>query len=383
VKAPVGVTAAVASQTAINLSWQDSTTNETGFQVQRCSGQGCANFAQVGQNLAANSVSFADVDLTPNTSYSYRVRAITATDSSAWSATATATTTGTVNTPAFTMVGAGEITSCTSVGAVQTANIIKGMLSDTSVVVFTAGNNLTDSVPRGMFQDCFGPKWGEFKDRTFFAIGDEDYWGGRGSSDVYSYLGSRTGPAGKGWFSFDRGNWHVIVLNGASWEQGTAALQAATGEMNSWLAADLASVPAGKCIMAISWERRVYTTGSGVLGVNMNMKQAASLLYGAKADLFVSAKDRIYARFPQTDNNGVPAADGFRQFIVGTGGRSLHAAVAPAGSPVEAQMGNNTPGASQGVIKFTLSDNSYEWEFIPTLAGGWTDKSAAPVSCHQ
>ncbi|HET9387360.1 MAG TPA: fibronectin type III domain-containing protein [Gemmatimonadales bacterium] len=383
--APSALSATPGTGNRVDLAWTDNSTNETGFRVERCSGVGCTTYAQVGANTAANITAFVDTfGLVAATSYNYRVRAFgaTAADTSAWSNTATAI----VNSPPVPsqiLVGAGEITSCASLGSVATANLIKGMLSDPNVTVFTTGNNLTDTVPGSTYADCFAPKWGEFKDRTYFAIGNGDYMGGRGIDGVHEYLGDRTIPKGQLGRSIDIGNWHIILLNTADWEQSSADMQNPNGAMNTWLAADLVNVPAGKCIMAISWERRLYTTSSGGLGVNFNMKQAASLLYTAHADLLVSAKDAIYARFPKTNNDGVAAADGFRQFIVGTGGRSLHQAVTPAGSPVEAQQGNNTPGASNGVIKFKLNQDSYEWEFIPTVPGGFTDKSDAPIPCNQ
>jgi hypothetical protein len=391
IKAPVGLTASPVSASKINLAWTDSTANETGFRIDRCTGAGCSNFAQVGANLAANATTFSDSGLTAATSYSYRARAFNATDTSSWTATVTATTLA-AGSASFTMVGAGEITSCASTASVATGNIIKGILaSDTSAIVFTAGDNLTDSLPNTTYADCYAPKWGDFKDRTYFAIGNGDYMGGRGAAGVYAYLPDRTkGPDGKGWYSIDKGNWHIVFLNSGDWEQTTAQLQDPNGPMNTWLATDLSTVPAGKCIMAISWNRRIYTTGAGELGLQFNLKQAASLLYAAHADLLVSAYDHLYARFPKTDNNGVAAADGFRQFLVGTGGTSLHTAITPHDdpgtaspiSPVEVQEGNNN-GNSNGVIKFTMTDNSYEWEFLPTLAGGFTDKSAAPIPCNN
>lgn len=384
IPAPSGLTATAASDTRIDLAWTDNSTNESGFRIERCSGPACTNFAQIGANTAVDVKTYADEGLTAGTSYSYRVRAngATAADTSAWSSTAT-TITLSPPTPSITMVGAGEITSCASLGSVATANLIKGMLADAGVTVFTAGNNLTDSLPGTTYNDCFDPKWGEFKDRTYYAIGNGDYMGGRGIDGVHNYLGDRTIPKGQLGRSFDIGNWHIILLNTGDWEQTNTDMQNPNGAMNTWLAGDLVNVPAGKCIMTISWERRIYTNDAGGLGLQFNMKQAASLLYAAHADLLVSAKDAIYARFPKTTNNGVAAADGFRQFIVGTGGKSLHKAVTPAGSPVEKQQGNNTPGNSNGVIKFKLNQDSYEWEFVPTVPGGFTDKSDAPVPCNQ
>jgi len=381
--APSGLAAVAVGADKINLTWTDNANNETGFRVDRCTGAGCTNFAQIGTNLAANTTTYSDAGLTATTQYSYRVRAFgaTAADTSTWSAVAGAETGSVGGSASFTLIGAGEITNCATTASIATAGIIKPLLSDPNVIVFTAGNNLTDTMPNTTYDACFAPKWGEFKDRTYYAIGNGDYMGGRGVDGVHAYLGDRTIPKGSLGRSFDKGNWHIIILNSGDWEQSKEQLQDPNGPMNAWLATDLSTVPASKCILAISWERRIYTTGTGTLGLQFNMKQAASILFAAGADVLVSAKDKVYARFPQTDNDGVPNALGFRQFLVGTGGRSLDQMITPAGSPVEAQNGG--AGGSNGVIKFTLNDNSYEWEFIPTLAGGYTDKSTAPVPCHQ
>ena len=90
--APSNLTATAASASQINLSWTASTDNVgvTGYLVERCSGAGCTNFAQIG---TPTSTSFSDTGLTANTSYSYRVRATDAAGNlSGYSNTATATT---------------------------------------------------------------------------------------------------------------------------------------------------------------------------------------------------------------------------------------------------------------------------------------------------
>jgi len=206
---------------------------------------------------------------------------------------------------------------------------------------------------------------------------------------VYGYLGNRTGPADKGWYSFDLGTWHVIVLNTSDWQWGakqTFGIDAATGawvpsEQVDWLAQDLANNKQ-QCIMVISWERRIYTTSSGTRGRQGNMLRIGSMLYNAGVDVLVSAKDKIFARFPQTDHQGTKdEARGFRQFIVGTGGRSFDNAVTPKAvppepiSPVEVQNDE-----AWGVLKFTLDPTSYSWQFIPTVPGGFTDSGT--TACH-
>ena len=71
--APTNVQVASASATQITLRWNDNTSDETGFKVERCQGAGCTTFAQIG-TAGANGTSYADTSVAANTSYSYRVR---------------------------------------------------------------------------------------------------------------------------------------------------------------------------------------------------------------------------------------------------------------------------------------------------------------------
>ncbi len=90
--APSGLAATAISTTQINLSWTASTDNVavTQYQIERCSGAGCSNFAQIG---TSTGTTFNNTGLTQSTSYSYRIRATdAATNLSGYSNTATATT---------------------------------------------------------------------------------------------------------------------------------------------------------------------------------------------------------------------------------------------------------------------------------------------------
>lgn len=89
---PTSLTAVPASSSQVNLSWMASSDNVgvTGYQVQRCSGTGCTNFANV---TTATTLSYSDTVLTASTSYSYRVRAAdSAGNFSGYSTVVTATT---------------------------------------------------------------------------------------------------------------------------------------------------------------------------------------------------------------------------------------------------------------------------------------------------
>jgi chitodextrinase len=90
--APTNLAATAASSSQINLSWTASTDNVgvTGYKVERCSGAGCSNFAQIG---TSTGTTYNSTGLTASTSYSYRVRAYDAAgNNSGYSNTATAST---------------------------------------------------------------------------------------------------------------------------------------------------------------------------------------------------------------------------------------------------------------------------------------------------
>jgi len=89
--APTGLTATAAGQTQINLAWTDNASDETGFQIERCTGAGCSSFAQIA-TVGANVTTYSNTGLSSATSYSYRVRANNANGNSGYSNTASATT---------------------------------------------------------------------------------------------------------------------------------------------------------------------------------------------------------------------------------------------------------------------------------------------------
>src|SRR5271156_2236406 len=90
---PTNLAAAAASATQISLAWSPSTDSVavTGYDVERCQGANCTNFAQIATTVGTT---YDDTGLTPSTSYSYRVRATDgAGNLSRYSPAATAVTT--------------------------------------------------------------------------------------------------------------------------------------------------------------------------------------------------------------------------------------------------------------------------------------------------
>jgi hypothetical protein len=87
---PANLTATAVSSSQINLTWTDSDI-ETGFKIERCTGAGCSDFAQIA-TVSANVTSYSNTGLTGSTSYSYRVRAYNIAGDSDYSNTTSAVT---------------------------------------------------------------------------------------------------------------------------------------------------------------------------------------------------------------------------------------------------------------------------------------------------
>jgi serine protease AprX len=89
--APTGLTAVAVSSTQVRLAWTDTSTNENGFRVERCTGGSCTAFAVVA-SLPVDSSSYTNTGLKANTNYRYRVVAWNDAGASAYSNIATART---------------------------------------------------------------------------------------------------------------------------------------------------------------------------------------------------------------------------------------------------------------------------------------------------
>jgi hypothetical protein len=74
VSTPVGLTASAVAPIQINLTWQDNSTNETGFEVHRSTTGPSGTFSLRG-TTSANVATYSDMSLDPSTQYCYQVRA--------------------------------------------------------------------------------------------------------------------------------------------------------------------------------------------------------------------------------------------------------------------------------------------------------------------
>ena len=102
---------------------------------------------------------------------------------------------------------------------------------------------------------------------------------------------------------------------------------------------------------------------SGIHGSDPGYDTLWADLAAAGAEVVLGGHDHHYERF---------APDrGVRQFVVGTGGRSLYPAL---GREVGSEVVND---GTFGVLKLTLRPASYDWEFVPAADGRFTDSGHA------
>ena len=117
-----------------------------------------------------------------------------------------------------TLVGAGDIAGCDFKQDRKTARLL-GRIPGT---VFTLGDNVYPDGSRAEFRDCYDPTWGKYKKRTMPTAGDQDYVTS-GAKPYFDYFGWRAGEPSRGYYSYDRGTWHIVVLNSNCKEVGGAS----------------------------------------------------------------------------------------------------------------------------------------------------------------
>jgi acid phosphatase type 7 len=261
-----------------------------------------------------------------------------------------------VSTPVV-LVGAGDIAGCPSTFKDEaTAKLLDGIAG----TVFTVGDNVYEDGTGTEFKNCYGPTWGRHLPRTRPAVGNHEYHTG-GGAGYFGYYGTRAGPTGRGYYSYNLGEWHIVVIDS---ERNLA-------DQATWLKADLAANPR-RCTLAY-WHQPYFTSGD--IAPALKMKNVFTTLYNAGADVVVAGHNHIYERFaPQDPAGKADPARGIRSFVVGTGGGPL--------LPMREKTANLQvrQNSAHGVLKFSLYPTWYKWEFIPVA--GKTFRDAGSNNCH-
>jgi Invasin, domain 3/Calcineurin-like phosphoesterase len=268
-----------------------------------------------------------------------------------------------VGTPAI-MIGAGDISTCTNNLDESTARIIDTVPG----TVYTLGDNIYPDGLASEFNNCYEPTWGRHKARTRPSAGNSDYETS-GALPYFNYFGTAAGQPGQGYYSYNLGAWHVVVLN-------SNIPRTPSSPQMQWLRSDLDANPS-QCTLAY-FHHPLFSSvnGTGTGGdVWTSVRPFWDTLYSRGADVVLSGHRHSYERMAPLRPDGTPDATfGIREFVVGTGGvgggtlSNLHPA---------SEVRN---GDTRGALKLYLYDDSYAWKFIPIAGKTFTDSGS--VACH-
>ena len=261
-----------------------------------------------------------------------------------------------------TLVGAGDVTYCGASGDERTAALLDRIPGR----IFVAGDVAYPDGTARQLAECYGPSWGRWRLRTSPVPGNHDYRSA-GARPYFAFFGARAGPAGTGWYAYDLGTWRVYGLNSNCAAVGGCG---AGSEQERWLRADLAAHPRA-CVAAV-WHHPLFS--SGTHGASPEVRSLWQALEDAGAELVLNGHDHDYERFAPQTAAGAAAASGIREFVVGTGGAPLR--------PFDTIVANSErrSSAAFGVLRLTLRDGGYDWEFVPVAGATFTDRGSA--ACH-
>ena len=272
--------------------------------------------------------------------------------------------------PAAVLVGAGNVAKCGTNNDGMTAAIVDTIPG----TVFTTGDNVFERGTDSEYTNCYAPVWGRFLSRTRPTLGNHDY-GDTDAKGSFAYFGDRLGPTpGLGYYSYDLGTWHVIVLNDKGDTDGNN--RGIDPTQTQWLLADLDAHKSQKCTIAM-WHVPLFVS-SNLPGWTFNPGHQPlwRILYDAGVDVVLNGQQHNYERFaPMTPDGAVDSARGIREFNVGTGGDAVD------DFTVSIHPHSETRAGVFGVLKLSLRTDGYDWRFIPIAGQTYTDSGSG--TCHQ
>jgi hypothetical protein len=249
--------------------------------------------------------------------------------------------------PPATLIAAGDIASCRSSGDELTAALVARIPGTVAVL----GDAVYERGTAKEFRDCYS--WGRFRGRTRAALGNHEYGSGNAAAAIAYFHLPRPG-----YYSYDLGDWHVVVLNSNC---GPAGGCGRGSPQQRWLAADLAAHPA-RCTVAYMHHPRF---SSGLHGPDTTLGALWTTLSRGGVDVALAGHDHHYERFAPFE--------GIRAFVVGTGGRSHYPVLWRLSRPKSVAVDYLT----YGVLRLTLRAAGYDWRFVPVPGSTYSDSGSS------
>ncbi len=342
---PVSGLTATATSTTVTLSW----TNPAAVGqvvVRRAQGETPPATAQDGTGVtvsASAATSALDTGLAEGAPYSYAVFTSSGDQVSAAETVSTRTI-------APQVLAVGDVGWCGG-GTADTAAIVA---ANPTLDLWGLGDMAYPSGAASDFTNCYDPYYGAFNSRIRAVPGNHEYVSG--ATPFYNYFGSSSGTPATPWYSFDKGEWHVVMLNSNCANVGGCD---SSSPQYAWLQSDL-NATSKQCVAAV-WHHPRYSSGQH--GSDTALDAFWDLLVTKGADVVLSGHDHVYERFRAAGLTSADATTGMRQFVVGTGGAALTAF-----STVRDHSQSRIAG-SYGVLRLELRSDGYSWEFLPTPVG--------------
>ena len=194
--------------------------------------------------------------------------------------------------------------------------------------------------------DRAAPALGRFAGKLAAVLpGNHDYVSGK-PTDFLAYFGPSAGE--RGYFARTLDGWLVIGLDS---NQAAAGLD----RQYAWLEATLEEHRDLRCTL-VMWHAPLFSSGRH-RGGGEHMRRFWTLLDAHGVDVSLHGHEHFYEAFAPLDAAGRPSASGIRSFVVGTGGARLRGFDRPSGA-------SRVRVSSHGVLRLTLDDGAYAWQFI-------------------
>lgn len=263
-----------------------------------------------------------------------------------------------------TVFAAGNISTCGTTRDEATARLI-----DTAATVLALGDMAFPYGRASDFANCYGTSWGVHKARTYAALGNHEYDSSATAEYARTYFGDRVGTNGKGYYSVELGNWHVVVLNTGN----RAHVDYAGGsEQLTWLQSDLAANKK-KCVLAVMHDPAFFSSTQAGFTQRPTLASMWATLVNGGADVVLSGNQHHYERLASMDAAGGQDNAGAMIFNIGTGGESVQ-------TPTEMHRLMQTSTTDYGILKLVLKADGFDFQFLPIAGFSFTDAGSSTCS---